>query len=495
MNAYKTVSFGIVSLSILALGILSEGTAHAAPDQDSSDGGGDASASASVSPSGLKTKRSKSAKGEGAADESRWIRRVRPRNHDLFLGVFAGAFLPNGEIELGEVDKVTGSYDSVAPEFGIRMGYYPLRHFGMEGELAGMPARYQDQAAFVYSARLQGVIQPGFWRVTPFAVLGGGVLGVRSGDDAVGDETDAALHVGGGVKMLLTDRMQLRLDVRDVISPRTTDSLVPVHSPEALLTFAVRFGVGPKPAPEPLPEPIADRDADGVPDAEDHCPFDAGDDGQGCPFADSDCDGVTDNVDACPAEAGTGEQGCPPPDDDGDGVLNADDQCPQQAGVAPTGCPIVDSDGDGLMDPDDKCPNEPETANGFQDGDGCPDELPPEVKAFNGVIQGIFFDTGKATIKATSEAVLDNAAKVLTQYPDIRVAIVGHTDDRGNHDRNVELSRKRAESVREYLNGHGVDGSRVTTRGAGPDEPMADNTTKAGRAKNRRIEFKLVQNR
>ncbi len=424
------------------------------------------------------------------AKKGRWILRHKPREHDLFLGAFGGVFLPASEIELGDVDKVTADYDRVAGQVGIRLGYYPLRHFGMEGELAAIPARYQGSRAFAYAARMQGVLQPGFWRITPFAVLGGGVLGVTSDPDVVGKEADQALHVGGGVKMLLTQRMQLRVDVRDVISPRQTDSQRPVHSPEALLSLSVRFGVGPKPKPpEPAPD---DRDGDGVPDADDHCPWDAGDDGQGCPHPDSDCDDVTDNVDACPAEAGVAPEGCPPPDGDGDGILDADDACPSEAGVAPDGCPVRDADGDGILDDADACPNEVETVNGFEDGDGCPDELPKEVQKFSGVIQGIFFDTGKDTIKPTSEAVLDNAAGVLVKYADVKVEIVGHTDDQGGRDTNVELSERRAESVKAYLAGKGVDASRISTRGAGPDEPMADNATKAGRAKNRRIEFKLV---
>jgi OOP family OmpA-OmpF porin len=179
-------------------------------------------------------------------------------------------------------------------------------------------------------------------------------------------------------------------------------------------------------------------------------------------------------------------------DSDGDGILDAQDQCPQEAGVEPGGCPVTDTDGDGILDATDACVDAPETANGFEDADGCPDELPAEVQQFNGVIQGIFFDTGKATIKSTSEAVLDNSAKVLAQYPDLRVEIAGHTDDRGGHDANVELSQRRAESVKQYLVDKGIDAARIQTRGAGPDEPMADNASKAGRAKNRRIEFKLV---
>ena len=74
----------------------------------------------------------------------------------------------------------------------------------------------------------------------------------------------------------------------------------------------------------------------------------------------------------------------------------------------------------------------------------------------------------------------------------MNLEISGHTDSDGNREYNVELSRKRADSVKKYLVDKGVDGQRLSTRGAGPDEPISDNTTKKGKALNRRIEFKLT---
>ena len=179
-------------------------------------------------------------------------------------------------------------------------------------------------------------------------------------------------------------------------------------------------------------------------------------------------------------------------DSDGDGFLDDVDACPEEAGVEPDGCPVRDADGDGIVDDDDKCVNEPETTNGYQDEDGCPDEVPEEVKKFTGAIEGIYFETGKADIRQRSEKTLKEAAKVLAEYTDIRVEIAGHTDSRGKHDDNVKLSADRAESVKTWLVDHGIDASRITTRGAGPDEPVESNDTKAGRAKNRRIEFKIL---
>jgi OOP family OmpA-OmpF porin len=89
--------------------------------------------------------------------------------------------------------------------------------------------------------------------------------------------------------------------------------------------------------------------------------------------------------------------------------------------------------------------------------------------------------------------VLSNALAVFNEFPKMRIEISGHTDDVGQHDSNVELSRKRAEAVKGWFVGKGVDDKRIETRGAGPDEPIADNKTPAGREKNRRIEFKVLQ--
>jgi outer membrane protein OmpA-like peptidoglycan-associated protein len=193
-----------------------------------------------------------------------------------------------------------------------------------------------------------------------------------------------------------------------------------------------------------------------------------------------------------PRRPGVAPDGCPPGDADGDGFLDPDDKCPEEPGVAPDGCPIRDTDGDGIPDDVDKCPTVPENFNGFEDDDGCPDELPDAVKEFTGVIEGIFFDTDKDTIKATSRPKLDAAAALLKEHPGLRLEISGHTDDRGAAAYNDDLSRRRAEAVKKYLTDKGIDASRLSTRGAGSSEPIDSNKTYTGRAKNRRIEFKVL---
>jgi OOP family OmpA-OmpF porin len=206
-----------------------------------------------------------------------------------------------------------------------------------------------------------------------------------------------------------------------------------------------------------------------------------------------DADGVTDSDDKCPSEPGPKPEGCPvPQDSDGDGVLDDQDKCPETPGIAPDGCPDPDPDKDGITGAADKCPDDPENRNGYQDQDGCPDEIPSEVQKFTGVIAGIEFDFGKSTIRHGSRALLDEAAKILNDYPDLQVEISGHTDSVGSDETNIALSEKRAESVKSYLVGKGVAEGSIKTRGAGPSEPLESNDTAEGRQKNRRIEFKLL---
>jgi OOP family OmpA-OmpF porin len=80
---------------------------------------------------------------------------------------------------------------------------------------------------------------------------------------------------------------------------------------------------------------------------------------------------------------------------------------------------------------------------------------------------------------------------VLKKHPKIAMEIAGHTDSTGPRDHNLDLSRRRARSVKKYLVDHGIDDKRLTTRGYGPDEPIASNDTPDGRAENRRIEFRI----
>jgi outer membrane protein OmpA-like peptidoglycan-associated protein len=290
-----------------------------------------------------------------------------------------------------------------------------------------------------------------------------------------------------------------------------------------------------------------DRDNDEIFDQADACPDTHGvassnPKKHGCPpplplpkDTDIDKDAILDAADACPSEAGVAsddpkKNGCPPPKDrDNDGVLDVADACEDVAGVASkdpkkNGCPR-DRDGDGVPDPEDTCPDIPgirtseAATNGCpgdrdgdairDDADACPDErgkvdadpqkngCPQSVRVVEGeilILQQVQFDTGRATIKPVSNALLDEVAEVVKQHPEIvRIEVQGHTDDKGDPRFNRKLSQDRAAAVMVALVGRGVDAGRLGAKGYGSEVPVADNKTEAGRQQNRRVQFKILE--
>ncbi|HEU4843525.1 MAG TPA: OmpA family protein [Burkholderiaceae bacterium] len=105
----------------------------------------------------------------------------------------------------------------------------------------------------------------------------------------------------------------------------------------------------------------------------------------------------------------------------------------------------------------------------------------------------IEFDSGKATLTPSGQAILDDMAAALHKVKERKVEVIGHTDNVGLRESNVALSLARAEAVRTYLAGRGVSPDMVTVSGQGPDRPVADNASPDGRARNRRIEFRVAQ--
>ena len=104
-------------------------------------------------------------------------------------------------------------------------------------------------------------------------------------------------------------------------------------------------------------------------------------------------------------------------------------------------------------------------------------------------LRGVLFDAGSAQLKSKAQADLDGVARSLRSNPHVRLSIEGHADSSGTTARNRQLSKARADAVRDYLVGKGVAPSRLDTRGHGSRQPVADNDTSRGRAENRRVEL------
>ncbi len=225
-----------------------------------------------------------------------------------------------------------------------------------------------------------------------------------------------------------------------------------------------------------VPDYDPDRDGDGYPDSVDKCP-DVKEDGQepdktdGCPKpADADNDGIPDAKDKCPNEP-----------EDKDGIQDKD------------GCPEEDADNDKVPDVEDKCPLEPGPRSKIAEKNGCPSLTKVTEDGEVALMRPIEFDTGKATIKPVSYEILDEVVTLMEARPDIKIFISGHTDNKGAHDMNVKLSKDRAASVMKYIVGKGIAQSRLSSDGYGPDKPKADNNTDEGRSKNRRVDFKIIE--
>lgn len=230
-----------------------------------------------------------------------------------------------------------------------------------------------------------------------------------------------------------------------------------------------------------------DRDSDRIPDKLDECPDTPGvPEFNGCP--DRDKDGVPDRTDLCPDVPGDKNHfGCP--DTDGDGTYDNEDKCIQTAGPKENlGCPWPDKDGDGVFDKDDACP----TIAGLPENKGCPKLEKKELETIKYAFENLEFETGKDIIRKSSYPSLNALASLLVSKPNYGLRIEGHTDNVGSDEKNLILSQKRSDAVKNYLTKKGVSATYLETYGYGETKPIATNETPEGRQKNRRVEMTIT---
>ncbi|MBT8089623.1 MAG: OmpA family protein [Gammaproteobacteria bacterium] len=361
-------------------------------------------------------------------------------------------------------------------QFGF--GYALNDWANLEGFVSvASPSSVPDQEHLGIGIDLQRVFRRGEL-FSPYLHVGLGYLEV----DPIGAPSQDGLMYSGGAGFLL-DIFKSNIALRGEWRHRIDTSSVKDLSDNLFsLGLQIPFGEG---SPK-----FVDSDGDGVADGMDRCPnTPAGTrvDAYGCEL-DSDGDGVKDSIDKCPGTpkgVSVNASGCPM-DSDGDGVSDDKDKCPNTvrgAKVGPDGCEL-DGDKDGVVDRLDECPN---SAPGVQvDIKGC--EIKAEIR-----LPGVNFETNSDRLLPGATNVLDDAVATLKKNPTITVEVAGHTDSDGAADYNEGLSTRRATTVRDYLASNGISVDRMSVRGYGESQPIADNTTRAGKAQNRRVVLRIIE--
>ena len=460
---------------------------------------------------------------------------IRPRLWLLCLGVLSAS--PAAAQIMGRPFEVSGQagfnhYDLRAhmqdgPGYGATLGWRAAPWFVLEGQMFFGPSSAdtlpnQDHNFFSTGLDLRLNLRSAESRVVPFVLAGGG-YGTSHTAGSPPDKLErgtASLGLGALYNLMGNQRTYLRVQIKDHLfkgrdgtefanhfaasvglhyifrgKPRDSD----LDSVRDWLDKCATTPIGARVDAQGCPQ---DADRDSVPDGIDQC------DGTppGCPVdkngcsTDADGDGVCDGIDTCPDTpkgATVDAKGCPS-DPDGDGIMDGVDSCastPKGCTVDARGCP-ADADGDGVCDGLDQCPNTPEGLR--VDTQGCPIEVSEkEVELLDtGLIrlQNVNFETGKAVLKPESLPVLEDVARILQQYPTLQIEIGGHTDNRGTAEKNEKLSTDRANAVLEHIkqNFPQVASSQFTAKGYGQSRTIAPNTSELGRAKNRRVEFKVL---
>lgn len=414
------------------------------------------------------------------------------------------------------------------PVYGLGIGANLTDRIGLEGvfDWVDTDSKTSDKRPYVKTSlyRLDGLYHFNLDAnedLVPYLSIGAGAININNNDGE--SDTDLIANYGGGIKYFITKSLAARGEIRHVIDVEDD-----VYN-NLIYTFGLTYLIGGKEkevAPPPVPAPVQaaapaplDSDGDGVIDNLDRCPgtpTGVSVDSKGCPL-DSDKDGVYDYLDKCPgtpAGVKVDKDGCPLDiDSDGDGVYDSKDKCPGTPKGTPVdsnGCP-KDSDGDGVYDNMDKCPGTPSGAPVDKDGcpldsdkdgvydylDKCPDTpqgikvdingCPVPIKEKVSIELNVEFETNSAVVKNIYDERIQKVAAFLKAYPETNAEIEGHTDNVGSDAYNLKLSQKRAESVMKHLVSKGIDPSRMKAVGYGETRPVADNNTKEGRDRNRRV--------
>ncbi len=238
-----------------------------------------------------------------------------------------------------------------------------------------------------------------------------------------------------------------------------------------------------------------DTDKDGVPDNLDECPTIPGMyKFNGC--RDQDLDGIWDSKDACPNLAGSKEnRGCPSKllDTDQDGLVDEVDACPRLKGlVALNGCP--DSDQDGIADTVDHCPY----LKGVKEKNGCPNVsidtyTAPSTTYIKPKFETVEFDVNQSIIKPQYIELLNDIVTYLLTTQNARVIISGHTDNEGNSAYNYALGQQRSQAILAFLIRNGIKRDRIELFSYGETNPIKQNKTVYGKARNRRAEIVIIE--
>jgi outer membrane protein OmpA-like peptidoglycan-associated protein len=393
------------------------------------------------------------------------------------VGGWFGPRVFSSDSKLGYIpgEKYLGLASSVA--FGPRVGVPLSQWITGELELGFAPAQTEtmtvvDKPTRVYwldpriHARFE--LMPGR-RLQPFALVGGDLpIAVSTRSSKFDSSVIGSGYLGGGVRFDSTKGFMLRFDARVAFLP----GIERFVAAEVDIGFGIEFTIDRSGARTTSERRVARVERPG----------------------DRDEDGIPDDKDACPDRP-----------EDADGFEDQD------------GCPDIDNDLDRVLDIADKCPTVPETYNGFDDDDGCPDTLPPDIDALKGTIEGLLYAEGETRVREAAQPSLAKIVKIMTAHPSIRVVLIGHTDDREAKQfaagdgieiegepapggkqppadvaaLSADLSRARAEAVKQAIVAKGVLPTRIDVQGHGAEEPVSDNDRPRGRLANRRVEIKL----